>query len=87
MTISKELGTRHRAAIGISEVSDSLTIIVSEETGAVSVAKTGKIYRNLDQDGLREQLKNIQKAEPEQSRLQTLQRRLKDAKKRRKNTD
>lgn len=87
MTISKELGTRHRAAIGISEVSDSLTIIVSEETGAVSAAKTGKIYRNLDQDGLREHLKIIQNAETEQSRLQILQRRLKDAKKRRKNTD
>ncbi len=87
MTISKELGTRHRAAIGISEVSDSLTIIVSEETGAVSVAKTGRIYRSLDQDGLREHLKNIQNAESEPSRLHTLQRRLKDAKKRRKTTD
>ena len=88
MAISKELGTRHRAAIGISEVSDSLTIIVSEETGAVSVARSGKIFRNLDQDGLREQLKIIQNAESEQSsRLQLLQRRLKDAKKRRKNTD
>ena len=87
MAISKELGTRHRAAIGISEVSDSLTIIVSEETGAVSVAKTGQIFRDLDQDGLREHLKIIQNAESEQSRLQLLQRRLKDAKKRRKNTD
>lgn len=87
MAISKELGTRHRAAIGISEVSDSLTIIVSEETGAVSVAKTGRIFRNLDQDGLRTHLRVIQNAEREQSRLQSLQRRLKDAKKRRKNTD
>ena len=68
-------------------MSDSLTIIVSEETGAVSVAKTGRIFRNLDQDGLREHLKVIQNAEREQSRLQLLQRRLKDAKKRRKNTD
>ena len=68
-------------------MSDSLTIIVSEETGAVSVAKTGRIYRNLDQEGLREQLKIIQNAESEQSRLQLLQRRFKDAKKRRKNTD
>ena len=87
MSISKELGTRHRAAIGISEVSDSLTIIVSEETGAISVAKTGRIYRNLDQDGLREHLKIIQNAESEKSRLQSLQRRLRNAKKRRKNTD
>lgn len=53
MTIAKELGTRHRAAIGVSEVSDSITIIVSEETGAVSVAQEGHIYRNVDADILR----------------------------------
>ena len=54
--LSKELGTRHRAAVGISEVTDALTIVVSEETGAVSVAMEGDIKRNLTQDDLRAQL-------------------------------
>lgn len=54
--LSKDLGTRHRAAVGISEVSDSLTIIVSEETGNISVAIGGKLMRNLDGDILRQQL-------------------------------
>ncbi|MGC8230225.1 diadenylate cyclase CdaA [Pseudobacillus badius] len=48
--ISKELGTRHRAALGISEVTDSITIIVSEETGAVSVTKNGDLFRDLSAD-------------------------------------
>ncbi len=46
--LSKELGTRHRAALGISEKSDSLSIIVSEETGAISIAENGNISRYLD---------------------------------------
>lgn len=54
--LSKELGTRHRAAVGISEVTDSLTIVVSEETGAVSVASDGNLRRNLTQEDLRAQL-------------------------------
>ena len=61
LSLSKELGTRHRAAIGISEVSDSLTIVVSEETGRVSVAYRGEIFRNLDADGLRGKLEQLQK--------------------------
>lgn len=60
LRLSKELGTRHRAAVGISEVSDSLTIIVSEETGRVSVAYRGEIFRDLDADGLRAKLQQLQ---------------------------
>lgn len=56
MQLSKALGTRHRAGIGISEVSDCLTIIVSEETGKVSIAKNGKLIRNVDGDYLRTKL-------------------------------
>ena len=58
--INKDLGTRHRAGIGISEVTDSLTIIVSEETGAISVAHGGKLLHNIDREKLAEELKKIQ---------------------------
>lgn len=60
MDINKELGTRHRAGIGISEVSDSMTIIVSEETGEVSIAVGGELFRGLDQDNLKKKLSYIQ---------------------------
>lgn len=60
MQLSKELGTRHRAALGISEVSDSITIIVSEETGKVSIARAGKLIRNVDGDYLRTKLEDAQ---------------------------
>jgi diadenylate cyclase len=52
--LSKELGTRHRAAIGITEETDAVAIIVSEETGIISAAVEGRISRNLDGAGLRE---------------------------------
>lgn len=60
MTLSKSLGTRHRAAVGISEVTDSLTVIVSEETGHISVAYKGELKRNVSADALKEQIERIQ---------------------------
>ncbi|CAM4110042.1 diadenylate cyclase CdaA [Lederbergia lenta] len=69
--ISKELGTRHRAALGISEVTDSLTIIVSEETGNVSVAQNGELHRELSKEKfhqlLTKELINDNKANPASS--------------------
>ena len=59
MELSKELGTRHRAGVGISEVSDSLTIIVSEKTGAVSIAESGKLTRSVSPDDLKAKLAEI----------------------------
>lgn len=56
--ISKELGTRHRAALGVSEVTDSITIAVSEETGGISCTKNGELHRNVDEDTLRQILEN-----------------------------
>lgn len=60
MQLSKDLGTRHRAGVGISEASDSLTIIVSEETGKVSIAHKGTLIRNVDGDYLRSQMAIVQ---------------------------
>lgn len=58
--LDKDLGTRHRAGVGVSEVTDSLTIIVSEETGQISVAYKGTLERNLDSIMLRERLVKLQ---------------------------
>lgn len=57
--ISKELGTRHRAALGLSEVTDAITIIVSEETGAISIADAGNLYRNLTIEEFETQLRKL----------------------------
>ena len=66
MKLSKDLGTRHRAAVGISEASDSFTIVVSEETGKVSIARGGNLIFNVDGDFLRAKLMELQKGkEPE----------------------
>lgn len=54
--ISKSLGTRHRAAVGISEVSDSFTVVVSEETGSISVTFDGKLRRDVSDEVFEELL-------------------------------
>lgn len=63
LDINKALGTRHRAAIGVSEVSDSITIIVSEETGAVSIAHNGGIIRNVSRENFLEKIEEISRKE------------------------
>lgn len=87
LSISKDLGTRHRAAVGISEVSDSMTIVVSEETGRVSIAMNGELYRNVDAEFLRNKLAYMQRREQKVSKIELWKRRLKDAKEARKKDD
>lgn len=77
LQLSKELGTRHRAAVGVSEAGDALTIVVSEETGAISVAEAGNLERNITPERLRERLMANQKLFEESGRIKLWKRRLK----------
>ena len=77
MELSKELGTRHRAAVGISEVCDALTIVVSEETGNVSIAVGGELYRNVDAEYLKGKLNFIRKGSMDVARFRIWKRRMK----------
>ncbi len=80
LSLSKDLGTRHRAAVGISEVSDSMTIVVSEETGKVSVAMRGQIYHDVDAEFLKDKLMYLQNRNHEVTGWEILKRRLKNEK-------
>lgn len=57
--LSTQMGTRHRAAIGVTEESDAISVVVSEETGAISLAVGGNIERNIDPEELRERLSQL----------------------------
>ena len=68
MELSKDLGTRHRAGVGISEVTDSMTVIVSEETGKIRIAYGGKLERGLDAERLKQRLLDIQNKPAEEKK-------------------
>ena len=72
MELNKQLGTRHRAGVGISEVTDSFTIIVSEETGKISIAQGGKLFSNVDSRTLKSELGKAQNKTVVDTRLRQL---------------
>jgi uncharacterized protein (TIGR00159 family) len=65
ISASSQLGTRHRAAIGVTEDSDALAVVVSEETGQIAVAHSGRLIRGLDQDRLRRVLRTLMRLDRE----------------------
>lgn len=81
MHLSKDLGTRHRAGVGVSEVSDCLTIIVSEETGKVSIASGGTLIRNVDGDYLRNKLLSLQNKTTDVKKIKLWKGKVKDERK------
>ena len=81
MRLSKDLGTRHRAGVGLSEITDALVIIVSEENGKVSIAQKGQLIRGVDQEFLSNKLLEFQNNSTPQSRLLFRKEREKDGKK------
>ncbi len=79
ISVARELGTRHRAALGISMVTDSITIVVSEETGVVSIARDGKLIRYIDKKALLDLLESVFQKEHETAIMNLFKRRAKDA--------
>lgn len=71
--VGRDLGTRHRAGLGVSEVSDATVFIVSEETGIISMAEGGKLIRHLDEASLRQILHGIYDKEEKENRLSLIQ--------------
>lgn len=69
---NKRLGTRHRAGLGVSEISDAIAIIVSEETGQISIAEDGKLYVTADSKDLSKKLKDLMKTDTVQSSIKSI---------------